>query len=65
MLVESIHESLLRGLPEEDQEAISACVGNFFEVQGFSADGEAELEFTDQTQNFHTIWIATNCLRKK
>lgn len=62
--VESIPESLVRGLPQSDQRAINDCLGRSFKISGFNDQGEAEIEFTEAEDEFHTIWIGTACLRK-
>ena len=62
--VKRIPENLPRGLPVEDQSAIRACVGRVFSISGFNDNNEAEIEFTDEANDYHTIWIPTNCLEK-
>jgi hypothetical protein len=62
--VKRIPESLVRGLPNGDQRAINSCVGQSFKISGFNGQGEAEIEFTDASNEFHTIWIETSCLEK-
>jgi hypothetical protein len=62
--IERIPESLLRGLPKEDQQAIESCRGKSFAIAGFNSSGEAEIEFEDASNDRHTIWIATDCLAK-
>jgi hypothetical protein len=65
VIVKSIPDGLLYGLLNEDQEAIKACIGQLLKVADVNAAGDAEIEFTDQFDNFHTIWIATTNLEKK
>jgi hypothetical protein len=62
--IKRIPESLVRGLPNSDQRAINSCVGQSFKISGFNGQGEAEIEFTDASNEFHTIWIETSCLKK-
>jgi hypothetical protein len=54
--------SLLRGLPEEDQNAIRSIVGQPVVLAGFSY-GQAELEFKDAQGDDHTIWVETALIR--
>ena len=63
--VKRVPESLLRGLPLSDQRAINNCLDRSFEISGFNDQGEAEIEFADGENEFHTIWIETSCLKKK
>jgi hypothetical protein len=62
VLVKRLPDGLLRGLPANDQTAIRKCVGLTFAIADFNPQGEAEIEFADESNDFHTIWIATNCL---
>lgn len=55
---------LPQGLPEEDQIAIWSQIGKTLVIQGFSEDGDAELEFADNDGHIHTIWIALHCLER-
>jgi hypothetical protein len=54
--------SLLKDLPEEDQESIRAIVGRPVTLAGFSY-GQAELEFTDVHGDEHTIWVEVDLIR--
>jgi hypothetical protein len=65
VLVQRIPEELLKDLPVEDQDAINGCLGQFLTIVSFDSYEHAEIEFTDQQGNFHTIWIHTNCLLKQ
>ena len=62
--IKRIPESLVRGLPHTDQQAINDCLGKSFKISGFNDQGEAEIEFTDAEDVFHTIWIEAGCLDK-
>ena len=58
-------ESLLAGLPHEDQVAIKKQVGKVMRVEGFNDYGYVELgEFTDSNGTIHWIWIEPIHLRK-
>jgi hypothetical protein len=46
------------GLPQEDQLAIQEQIGKTLTVIAFNQNGEAELEFTDGSGCFHTIWLS-------
>jgi hypothetical protein len=52
----------LQGLPDEDQAAIRAIVGQPVMLGGYSY-GQAELEFTDSAGDAHTIWVETDLIR--
>lgn len=58
-------EQLLEGLPDEDQTAILAQVGQTLKVSGFDEYGYAEIEFVDAKGIAHTIWIEPRCLLKQ
>ena len=62
--IKRIPKSLVRGLPHSDQQAINSCLGQSFKISGFNDHGDAEIEFTDAANDFHTIWIETGCLKK-
>jgi hypothetical protein len=62
VILEDVPSSLLHGLPEEDQAAIRAIVGQPVTLAGYSW-GQAELEFTDSQGDGHTIWVETNLIR--
>jgi hypothetical protein len=62
VILQSASSSLLRGLPEEDQAAIQAIVGQPVTLAGYSW-GQAELEFTDSQGDGHTIWVETDLIR--
>jgi hypothetical protein len=64
VVVKRLPDGLLRGLPDNDQTAIRKCVGLTFAIVDFNPLDEAEIEFKDESNDFHTIWIATNCLEK-
>ncbi len=53
---------LIAGLPVEDIAAIEFITGKAVEVVGFDSYGHAELDFTDQSGNFHSIWVEPACL---
>lgn len=56
--------ALLSGLPEEDQTAIKAQVGKKLTLNEFDAYGNAELEFIDQANVIHFIWVEPKYLVK-
>jgi len=64
VLVGEIPVKLLEGLLPEDQEAIRAQKGNCLTVEGFDDYGNVELEFTDASEQLHTIWIESGALEK-
>jgi hypothetical protein len=52
----SVPPTLMSGLPEEDQTAISSVIGKPVTFTGFS-HGQAEVEFKDGHGGEHTIWV--------
>jgi hypothetical protein len=54
--------SLLRGLPEEDQNAIRSTVGHPVVLADFSY-GQAGVEFIDSQGDEHTVWVDADLLR--
>jgi hypothetical protein len=62
VVLTSVPSSLLQGLPDEDQAAIRAIVGQPVMLGGYSY-GQAELEFTDSAGDAHTIWVETDLIR--
>jgi hypothetical protein len=65
VIVKEIPATLITGLPNEDQEAILECVGKAFRIAGFNSLGEAEIEFTDSSNDGHTIWLETKSVEKQ
>jgi hypothetical protein len=57
MILKSVPEHLLDGLPDEDQVAIRAAIGKPVTLVGHDEDGRAILEFSDETGDMHTIWV--------
>ena len=60
----------LDGLPDEDQRAITAIVGEPVLLLGYDDDGRAELEFddpfvarTDTSSYTHKIWVAPELIK--
>lgn len=68
VLLVSLPDSLLKDLPDEDQEAIKAQKGKTFVISSIDRDGLAEIDFEyerpDLEVTFHTIWVDLNCLIK-
>jgi len=58
----SVPPTLLSGLPEEDQAAISSAIGKPATFAGFSY-GQAEVELTDSQGDDHTIWVDADRIR--
>jgi hypothetical protein len=51
---------LLTDLPEEDQDAIRAIIGQPVTLEGYDEEwktGEAILAFTDKDGDGHSIWV--------
>ena len=62
VILKTAPETLLHGLPEEDQQAIMSIVGHPITFVGYSY-GQAKLEFTDSQGGEHTIWVETDLVR--
>jgi hypothetical protein len=54
---------LLRGLPREDQRAISKIVGKPIIFAGYDDDGRAELEFWETDHVGHSIFVNPKFVR--
>jgi len=54
--------TLLQGLTKEDQDAIQAFVGQPVTFAGYRF-GQAELKFTDQQGDDHSIWVEQALIR--
>jgi hypothetical protein len=50
-------EGFIDDLPEDDQRAITAALGKPIILHGYDEDGRAELEFTDNQDVIHTIYV--------
>jgi len=67
----ALPSGFLDDLPEEDQRAISAMVGQQVTLLGFDELGRAELYFddpfvqqTDESSHSHTIWVGPEFIRR-
>ncbi len=56
VVILSVPQTLLSGLPKEDQKAICSVIGKPVTFAGMSY-GQAEVEFRDADGDDHTIWI--------
>jgi hypothetical protein len=54
---------LLRGLPREDQKAISDQVGKTLVLVGYDDEGRAELKFTDGDGAIHFGFVSPKVIR--
>jgi hypothetical protein len=66
VILTSVPPGLLTDLPEEDQEAIRAIVGQPVTLEGYDEEwktGEAILEFTDAQGDGHTIWVKPDFIK--
>jgi hypothetical protein len=63
--IKEIPMELVKGLPDEDQEAIRAKLGATVVIVGFDVHGNAELEFVEAQDQFRTIWVETRCLMRR
>lgn len=65
VLLVKVPDSLLSGLPVEDQDAIRSQIGKVLKVDAFDNYGNAEVEFVDNNGDLHTIWVNSTYLKKK
>jgi hypothetical protein len=63
VVLKSVPPGLVDGLPQLDQEAISAIVGQEVRLVDYDDVGRAELEFTDKTGDIHYIYVKPEYLR--
>ena len=71
VVLTSVPAGLLDGLPQSDQDAITAIVGLAVRLVDYDSVGRAELEFTDKRGDIHSIYVRpefdppTDCNRAK
>ena len=65
VILREVPEYLVRDLPLEEQDAIRLQKGKTFEIASFDDQGYVELEFSDDQQMLHTIWVKPSCLEKQ
>jgi hypothetical protein len=53
----ALPKGFVDGLPEEDQQAVTAVVGRQVHLNQYEEDGRAELEFTDSNGIIHFIYV--------
>ena len=57
VVLKELPPGLIDGLPSDDQEAIREVIGKPIILNGYDADGRAELEFTDNAKVAHFIYV--------
>lgn len=57
VILKGLPPGFLDNLPLEDQRAIQAVVGKRVRLNGYDADGRAELEFKEKRDITHSIWV--------
>lgn len=57
VLLKILPPGLLDGLPARDRRAISAIVGKTVLLVEYDDAGRAELEFVDEQNHNHSIWV--------
>jgi hypothetical protein len=62
MILVSVPDELLDGLPPEDQDAIRSAVGGIVHFVELREDGKMEVEFR-YNGDIHTIWVAPEFCR--
>jgi hypothetical protein len=62
VILTSVPQALLKGLPKEDKTAIREVIGRPVLLTGFFY-GQAELEFKDRDGDDHTIWVDLDRIR--
>lgn len=63
VVLTTVPHELLRGLPLEDQRAISDVAGKPIVLSGYDSDGRAELEFTDRNGDTHFVYVQPNLIK--
>jgi len=71
VVLKAVPPGLLDGLPQEDQDAITAIVGKPVILVEYDEDGRAELLFKDPIDDhsdfdahIHTIWVPASFIRR-
>ena len=62
VLLTEAPSGLLDGLPMEDQRAIVEVIGKLVRLNGYDAEGRAELEFTDHDGEIHFVYVHPNVI---
>jgi hypothetical protein len=57
VVLRALPEGFIDDLPQEDQRAVSVVIGQRILLNGYDADGRAELEFTDAQGIIHFIYV--------
>jgi hypothetical protein len=57
VILSALPQGFIDDLPEDDKRAISAVVGKPVVLNKYERDGRAELEFTDNEQTAHFIYV--------
>jgi hypothetical protein len=72
VVLTTVPPGYLDGLPQEDQNAITAMVGKPVLLVGYDEDGRAELSFDDpfdvrtaDHSQTHTIWVPPASIRRQ
>ncbi len=62
VLLTEVPPGLLDGLPTKDQQSIVEVVGKPVRLNGYDAEGRAELEFTDRDGEIHFVYVRPNMI---
>jgi hypothetical protein len=57
VVLRALPDGFIDDLPQEDQRAVSAVIGQRILLNGYDADGRAELEFRDTQGIIHFIYV--------
>ena len=63
VVLQRVPPGLLDGLPQSDQRAIAAIVGQPVRLADYDDVGRAELEFTDNEGDIHYVYVKPEYLR--
>ena len=63
VVLKSVPPGFLDSLPQRDQRAIAAIVGQAVRLVDYDDVGRAELEFTDKEGTIHYIYVKPEYLR--
>ena len=63
VVLTSLPDGLIDGLPTEEQDAISEIVGKLVTLLEYDELSRAELEFRDRAETIHSIWVNPNFIK--
>jgi hypothetical protein len=64
VVLSRVPDSLLSGLPEEDQDAIREVIGKPVLLDEYDEDGRAVLRFIDASKTIHYIFVEPDLIQE-